>query len=53
MEEGMTDRQFVSFRRMELARYEHWLDLAEKGKTDELVKELERAIADAKLDIEY
>ena len=50
---GMTDRQFVSFRREQLQEFERLLKLAKETKADdEIVKGLEKAVEKAKADIE-
>jgi len=50
---GMTDRQFVSYRRQQLEEYEVMLEIAVRTKADaELIKKLEKAVEKAKADIE-
>jgi len=51
---GMTDRQFVSYRKKELKEYEEMLELAKQTpETDiKLIKKLETLIEQAKTDIE-
>lgn len=50
---GMTDRQFVAFRRKELDEYENMLEIAQKTQANaELIKKIEKAIEQAKADIE-
>jgi len=51
---GMTDKQFVAFRRKELARLSQMLELAKQECNSDsvLIKMLEEEIADAKADIE-
>jgi predicted DNA-binding protein YlxM (UPF0122 family) len=50
---GMTDRQFVSYRKQELEDYEDMLEIAEKTKADEeLIKKLKKNIEKARTDIE-
>ena len=48
----MADKQFVSFRRMQLEEYENMLKIAIKTNADpELIEKLEKAIDMAKADI--
>jgi predicted DNA-binding protein YlxM (UPF0122 family) len=50
---GMTDRQFVSYRKEQLEDYEDMLELARKTNADmELIKKLEKNVTKAKTDIE-
>jgi len=51
---GMTDRQFISYRKKELKEYEELLELAQQTpETDKrLIKKLEILIEQAKTDIE-
>ena len=50
---GMTDKQFVSYRRQQLEDYEDMLAIAIKTEADqELIKKLEKAVEKAKADIE-
>ena len=50
---GMTDRQFISYRKKELKDYEEMLEIAKKTNADkELIKKLEKNIEEAKSDIE-
>jgi len=51
---GMTDRQFISYRKKELKEYEELLELAQQTpETDKrLIKKLEVLIEQAKTDIE-
>ena len=50
---GMTDRQFASFRRMQLEEFERMLKIARRTNADsELIEEIEKAIERAKADIE-
>jgi hypothetical protein len=50
---GMTDRQFISFRRQELETYEDMLEIAINTQADsKLIKKIEKAIEKAKADIE-
>ncbi|MDR2559490.1 MAG: hypothetical protein LBC86_08115 [Oscillospiraceae bacterium] len=50
---GMTDRQFVSYRREQLEDYEDMLELAKKTKADkELIIKLEKNVKKAKTDTE-
>jgi len=50
---GMTDRQFVSYRRKELKNFEDMLKIAIDTNADEkLIKEIEKNIEQAKADIE-
>ena len=50
---GMTDRQFVSFRREQLQEFERLLQLAiDTNAADEVIKGLEKAVEKAKADIE-
>ena len=50
---GMTDRQFISYRKEQLEDYEDMLELAKKTNADsELIKKLEKNVIKAKTDIE-
>jgi len=50
---GMTDRQFVSYRREQLEDYEEMLEIARRTNADaELIRKLEKAVEKAKADIE-
>jgi len=50
---GMTDRQFVSYRKEQLEDYEDMLELAKKTNADkELIVKLEKNVKKAKTDIE-
>jgi len=50
---GMTDRQFVSYRKEQLEDYEDMLELAKKTNADEeLIRKLEKNVIKAKTDIE-
>jgi len=50
---GMTDRQFISYRKQQLEDYEDMLELAKKSNADkELIVKLEKNILNAKTDIE-
>lgn len=50
---GMTDRQFISYRKQELEDYEDMLEIAKKTNADkELIRKLEKNVEKAKSDIE-
>ena len=50
---GMTDRQFVSYRKEQLEDFEEMLDLAKITNADvRLIKKLEKNVEKAKSDIE-
>jgi hypothetical protein len=50
---GMTDRQFISYRKQELEDYEDMLEIAKKTNANiELIKKLEKNVEKAKGDIE-
>jgi hypothetical protein len=50
---GMTDKQFVSYRKEQLDEFEDMLIVAKKTNADEyLIKKLERNVEKAKSDIE-
>jgi hypothetical protein len=50
---GMTDRQFIAFRRLELEDFQEMLEIAKRTQADpELLKKIEKAIENAKADIE-
>jgi hypothetical protein len=50
---GMTDRQFISFRKLELEKYELMLKIAGATNADpELIALITKAIEQAKADIE-
>jgi hypothetical protein len=50
---GMTDRQFVSYRKKELQEYETMLEIAkETNANPRLIAMLEKSIEQAKTDIE-
>ena len=50
---GMTDRQFIAFRKLELEEFEGLLEIAIKTNADkELIKKIEKCISKAKTDIE-
>ena len=50
---GMTDRQFISYRRQQLNEFELMLEIAKRTQADdELLKIIDKAIEQAKADIE-